>query len=98
MRVLYGWYVFDTFGFAIIVFIYAIIKQRTNAVPIGTKVQLSSEMWDFASPYEAVTNQKNHNESSCHIYFDKFVAFARRLFDKWKKLEVRLMKCEICYQ
>lgn len=49
-------------------------------------------MWDFASPYEAASNQKDH-EASCHIYFDKFISFARRLFEKWKKLEVCIGWC-----
>ena len=62
---------------------------RCGAFPF--KVQMSSEMWDFASPYEAASNQKDH-EASCHIYFDKFIAFVRRLFNKWKKLEVRCSK------
>ena len=44
-------------------------------------------MWDFASPYEADGNQISH-ESTCKIYFDKFVQFVRRLFDKWKRLQV----------
>ena len=46
------------------------------------------EMWDFASPYEAAGNQKSQEESSCRIYFDKFVDFVHRLFLKWKKLQV----------
>jgi hypothetical protein len=44
-------------------------------------------MWEQASPYEASGAQKGA-EPSCHIYFDKFVEFVRRLFTKWKKLEV----------
>ena len=46
------------------------------------------EMWDFASPYEAAGSQKSQGESSCRIYFDKFVDFVRRLFQKWKKLQL----------
>lgn len=38
---------------------------------------MSSEMWDFASPYEVGTNRKTY-EPVCHIYFDKFVSFCRR--------------------
>ena len=43
-------------------------------------------MWDFASPYEVRTHQKN--EPLCHIYFDKFISFCRRLFSKWKELDL----------
>jgi len=60
---------------------------RSRSARIIWLVQMSMEMWDFASPYEAVGNQISH-ESSCKIYFDKFVEFVRRLFDKWKKLQV----------
>jgi len=58
---------------------------RSRSARIIWLVQMSSEMWDFASPYEAVGNQKSQ-ESSCKIYFDKFLDFVVRLFDKWKKL------------
>mmetsp|Transcript_8359 Transcript_8359/g.17809 ORF Transcript_8359/g.17809 Transcript_8359/m.17809 type:complete len:2336 (+) Transcript_8359:221-7228(+) len=64
-----------------------IMTFRSRSARIIWLVQLSSEMWDFASPYEAASNQKDH-EASCHIYFDKFISFARRLFEKWKKLEL----------
>ena len=60
---------------------------RSRSARIIWLVQMSSEMWDFASPYEAVDNQTSH-ESSCKIYFDKFVDFVHRLFYKWKKLQV----------
>jgi Vacuolar membrane-associated protein Iml1 len=43
----------------------------------------SSEMWDYASPYE-----RNRDESKCETYFDKWISFVRRLFDKWKEFEV----------
>ena len=61
---------------------------RSRSARIIWLVQLSSEMWEFASPFEVAGNHKAH-ESSCKIYFDKFIDFARRLFDKWKKLQVR---------
>ena len=57
---------------------------RSRSARIIWLVQLSSEMWEFASPYE--TSQKQ--EPTCHIYFDKFVSFCRRLFAKWKKLDL----------
>jgi len=44
-------------------------------------------MWDYASPYEAEHGLKE-DESSCEIYFDKFITFMYRLFEKWKEIEV----------
>jgi len=41
-------------------------------------------MYDYASPY----NSTGEGESSCEIYFDKFVTFMHRLFEKWQELEV----------
>jgi hypothetical protein len=61
---------------------------RSRSARIIWLVQMSSEMWDFASPNEAVGNQTSH-KSSCKIYFDKFVDFVHRLFNKWKKLQAR---------
>ena len=60
---------------------------RSKSARIIWLVQLSSEMWDFASPYKAVGNQKN-KEPSCETYFNKFITFARKLFEKWKRLEL----------
>jgi hypothetical protein len=65
---------------------------RSRSARIIWLVQMSSEMWDFASPYEPVGNRANH-ESSCKIYFDKFVDFVHRLFHKWKTLQVRPSFC-----
>lgn len=61
---------------------------RSRSARIIWLVQMSSEMWDFASPYDPVDIPTSH-EPSCKIYFDKFVHFVRRLFDKWKQLQVR---------
>jgi hypothetical protein len=66
---------------------------RSRSARIIWLVQMSSEMWDFASHYEGVGSQISH-EASCKIYFDKFVDFVHRLFNKWKKLQVR---CFFCY-
>ncbi|KAL7553350.1 hypothetical protein ACHAWF_016631 [Thalassiosira exigua] len=60
---------------------------RSRSARIIWLVQMCSEMWDFASPYEAVGNQSSQ-DASCKIYFDKFVEFVRRLFMKWKKLQL----------
>lgn len=60
---------------------------RSRSARIIWLVQMSSEMWDFASPFN--TAGRVDRESACKIYFDKFVEFVRRLFDKWKKLQVR---------
>jgi len=43
-------------------------------------------MWDYASPY--VRERGEGNESVCEIYFDKWISFVYRLFDKWKAVEV----------
>ena len=59
---------------------------RSRSARILWLVQMSSEMWEQACPYEAAGNQQTSQESSCKIYFDKFVEFTRRLFKKWKKL------------
>lgn len=58
---------------------------RSRSARIIWLVQMSSEMWEQACPYEAVGHQTSH-ESSCKLYWDKFIEFATRLFDKWKKL------------
>eukprot|EP00804_Cyclotella_cryptica_P016830 CCRYP_001816-RB/>CCRYP_001816-RB protein AED:0.03 eAED:0.03 QI:212/1/1/1/1/0.92/13/3935/1216 len=63
------------------------ITFRSRSARIIWLVQMSSEMWDFASPYDTSINHKTH-EPTCHIYFDKFVAFCHRLFAKWKKLDL----------
>jgi hypothetical protein len=63
------------------------ITFRSRSARIIWLVQMSSEMWDFASPYEVGSNHKSQ-EPVCHIYFDKFVSFCRRLFGKWKKLDL----------
>ena len=60
---------------------------RSRSARIIWLVQISSEMWEQACPYEAVGHQTSH-ESSCKIYYDKFIEFVRRLFDKWKKLQL----------
>jgi len=60
------------------------ITFRSRSARIFWLVQISSEMWDYASPY----NSEGDEESSCEIYFDKFVSFMHRLFEKWQELEV----------
>ena len=64
---------------------------RSRSARIIWLVQMSSEMWEFASPFNNSGN--HHQEASCKLYFDKFVEFARRLFDKWKRLQVRPFAC-----
>ena len=63
------------------------ITFRSRSARIFWLVQISSEMWDYASPYNSVGG--SDEESSCEIYFDKFVTFMHRLFTKWQELEVR---------
>ena len=43
-------------------------------------------MWDYASPYERGRGEEN--ESVCEIYFDKWISFVHKLFDRWKEVEV----------
>jgi hypothetical protein len=47
-------------------------------------------MWDYASPYEAGEHDQDalEEEASSELYFDKFVSFMYRLFEKWQALEV----------
>ncbi len=57
------------------------ITFRTRSARIIWLVQLSSEMWSYASPYEAGGSRAgtNHDaEVTCEIYFDKFVSFMYR--------------------
>jgi len=48
------------------------ITCRSRSARIIWLVQISSEMWDYASPYEA------GGDGACEIYFDKFVSFMYR--------------------
>lgn len=61
------------------------ITFRSRSSRIFWLVQISAEMWDYASPYERERGEEN--ESICEIYFDKWISFVHRLFDKWKALE-----------
>ena len=67
------------------------ITVRSRSSRIIWLVQISTEMWDYASPYEST---RGKNGETCQIYFDKFVTFMYRLFAKWKDMEVRL--CSLC--
>lgn len=60
------------------------ITFRSRSARIIWLVQLSSEMWDYAPPYD----HKGDPQSICEIYFDKWVRFLYKLFAKWKALEV----------
>ena len=64
-------------------------------------VQISAEMWDYSSPFDSgnihstggkvednIFDDSNDTDGICEIYFDKFVRFMYRLFEKWKELEV----------
>ena len=57
---------------------------RSQSARIFWLVQISSEMWDYASPFVERGNQN----ATCEIYFDKFVTFMNRLFEEWKALDV----------
>ncbi len=68
------------------------ITFRSRSSRIIWLIQISSEMWDYASPYE--TQQQNcrsktaYDAASCDIYFDKLTSFLHKLFKKWNELEV----------
>ena len=66
------------------------ITFRSRSTRIIWLVQISTEMWDYASPYEAnIGNREGGDEGrTCEIYFDKFVSFMHRLFKKWEQLDV----------
>ena len=66
------------------------ITFRSRSSRIIWLVQLSSEMWDYTSPYEHV----DRPESICEVYFDQWIRFIYKLFTKWKELEVSAeLKC-----
>lgn len=68
------------------------ITVRSRSSRIIWLVQISTEMWDYASPYETATqNQYGSTEGTCQIYFDKFVKFMNKTFERWKEIEVRSM-------
>ena len=54
---------------------------RSRSSRIFWLVQLSAEMWDYASPFQA-----GQKESYCEVYFDRFISFAYDLFEKWKQV------------
>lgn len=60
------------------------ITFRSRSARIFWLVQLSSEMWEYSSPYEHDANQA----PICEIYFDKWIRFLKKLFTKWKEMEV----------
>jgi hypothetical protein len=60
------------------------ITFRSRSSRIIWLVQLSSEMWDYTSPYE----HTDQPECICEIYFDQWIRFIYKLFTKWKELEV----------
>jgi len=52
------------------------ITCRSRSARIIWLVQISSEMWDFTSPYEGGQETGGAlEEGGCEIYFDKFVSF-----------------------
>ena len=59
------------------------VTFRSRSARIIWLVQISLEMWEYSQPYE-----RGAEESSCEIYFDKWIAFVHKLFSKWKQLEV----------
>ncbi|CAB9514153.1 GATOR complex protein DEPDC5 [Seminavis robusta] len=62
------------------------ITFRSRSSRIFWLVQIAAESFDYASPFERERGEQN--ESVCEIYFDRWISFVYRLFDKWKALEV----------
>ncbi|GKZ00753.1 hypothetical protein MPSEU_001027100 [Mayamaea pseudoterrestris] len=59
------------------------ITFRSRSSRLIWLVQISVEMFDYASPYDVSGGE----ESRCETYFDKWIAFVKRLFAKWKEQE-----------
>ncbi|KAL7564154.1 hypothetical protein ACA910_021129 [Epithemia clementina (nom. ined.)] len=59
------------------------VVYRSRSSRIFWLVQMSAEMWDYASPFQA-----SQKESYCEVYFDRFISFVYDLFEKWKHAEV----------
>jgi Vacuolar membrane-associated protein Iml1 len=59
------------------------VTFRSRSARIFWLVQMSSEMWEYSSPYGFVKG----DEGVCEIYFDKWIAFIHELFVKWKEVE-----------
>ena len=62
------------------------ITFRSRSARIIWLVQLSSEMWDYASPYDH--RMGANSDPICEIYFDQWIRFVYKLFRKWKELDV----------
>ena len=58
------------------------ITFRSRSARLMWLVQMSSEMWEYASPYE-----RNTEDGMCEVYFDRWISFVNRLFAEWKELE-----------
>jgi Vacuolar membrane-associated protein Iml1 len=56
---------------------------RSRSARIFWLVQISAELWEYAPPY----TRGAHDESSCELYFDRWITFVRELFQKWKAVE-----------
>ena len=59
------------------------ITFRSRSARLIWLVQMSSEMWDYASPYE----RDSDHDGLCEVYFDRWISFIYRLFAEWKELE-----------
>jgi hypothetical protein len=71
------------------------ITFRSRSARIFWLVQISSEMWDYTSPYSQYVERGN-KDGCCEIYFDKFVSFMKRLFEEWKALDVSVSSGSFC--
>jgi hypothetical protein len=64
------------------------ITFRSRSSRIIWLVQMSSEMYEYASPYESnIGTSTTTPDAVCELYFDKWIQFVYKLFGKWKELE-----------
>lgn len=67
------------------------ITFRSRSARIFWLLQLSTELWDYTSPYDHNNDVGGGYQQAgvCEIYFDKWIRFIHKLFTRWKELEVR---------
>ena len=73
------------------------ITIRTRSARIFWLLQLSTELWDYTSPYDHNNDAGGGYQQAgvCEIYFDKWIRFLHKLFAKWKELEVRALQLDL---
>lgn len=56
------------------------ITCRSRSARIIWLVQISSEMWDYSSPFQGGDSNGGalYGDGECEIYFDRFISFVRK--------------------